>query len=146
MFDDVLALVAARARRDELMSATWEGRQPYRALAAYEPQDADLFVGRERLVAELAARVVDRRLVAVIGASGSGKSSLLHVIGAMDRPTSGEILVASQSLTALPQDALIRFRRHGGLRVPEFQSDSEPDRTRKRDAPHGVQRRVGGAA
>ena len=78
MFDDVLSLVAARARRDELMSSTWVGRQPYRALAAYEPQDADLFVGRERLVAELAARVLDRRLVAVIGASGSGKSSLVR--------------------------------------------------------------------
>jgi DNA-binding SARP family transcriptional activator/WD40 repeat protein len=78
MFDDVLALVAARTRRDELTSTTWEGRQPYRALAAYQPQDADLFVGRERLVAELAARVLDRRLVAVIGASGSGKSSVVR--------------------------------------------------------------------
>ena len=78
MFDDVLSLVVARTRRDELMSSTWEGRQPYRALAAYEPQDADLFVGRERLVAELAARVLDRRVVAVIGASGSGKSSLVR--------------------------------------------------------------------
>jgi DNA-binding SARP family transcriptional activator/WD40 repeat protein len=78
MFDDVLSLVAARTRRDELMSSTWAGRQPYRALAAYEPHDADLYVGRERLVAELAARVVGRPLVAVIGASGSGKSSLVR--------------------------------------------------------------------
>ena len=54
------------------------GRQPYRALASYGPEDADLFVGRERLVAELAARVLDRRLVAVVGASGSGKSSLVR--------------------------------------------------------------------
>jgi WD40 repeat protein len=76
VFDDVLALVAARARRDELVSSTWMGRQPYRALAAYGPQDADLFVGRERLVAELAARILNRRLVVVVGASGSGKSSL----------------------------------------------------------------------
>src|SRR4029450_8625761 len=43
-----------------------------------EPQYADLFVGRERLVAELTARVLDRRLVAVIGASGSGKSSIVR--------------------------------------------------------------------
>ena len=54
------------------------GRKPYRALAPYGPEDADLFVGRERLVAELAARVLDRRLVAVIGASGSGKSSIVR--------------------------------------------------------------------
>ena len=78
MFDDVLALVAARTRHDALTSSTWLGRQPYRALAAYEPHDADLFVGRERLVAELAVRVLDRGLVAVIGASGTGKSSLVR--------------------------------------------------------------------
>ena len=78
VFDDVLALVAARARRDELVTSSLAGRQPYRALAAYGPEDADLFVGRERLVAELAARVLDRRLVAVVGASGSGKSSLVR--------------------------------------------------------------------
>ena len=77
VFDEVLALVAARARRDAL-SSTWCGRKPYRALAPYGIEDADLFVGRERLVAELAARVLDRRLVAVVGASGSGKSSLVR--------------------------------------------------------------------
>ena len=78
VFDEVLALVAARARRDSLAAMTWAGRKPYRALAPYGPEDADLFVGRERLVAELAARVLDRRLVAVVGASGSGKSSIVR--------------------------------------------------------------------
>jgi ABC-type lipoprotein export system ATPase subunit len=52
-----------------------------------------------------------KAMVAVVGPSGSGKSSLLHVIGAMDRPTSGEVLVAGQSLSALPENALTRFRR-----------------------------------
>ena len=78
VFDEVVHLVTARARRNELVSTSWAGRQPYRALASYGPEDADLFVGRERLVAELAARVLDRRLVAVVGASGSGKSSLVR--------------------------------------------------------------------
>jgi ABC-type lipoprotein export system ATPase subunit len=55
--------------------------------------------------------ITEKTMVAVVGPSGSGKSSLLHVIGAMDRPTSGEALVAGQSLTALPQGALTRFRR-----------------------------------
>lgn len=50
-------------------------------------------------------------MAAVVGPSGSGKSSLLHVIGAMDRPTSGEVLVAGESLSALPEDSLTRFRR-----------------------------------
>jgi DNA-binding SARP family transcriptional activator/WD40 repeat protein len=78
VFDDVLDLVAARARRDELTSSAWAGRQPYRSLAPYGVQDADLFVGRERQVAELAARVLERRVVAVVGSSGSGKSSLVR--------------------------------------------------------------------
>jgi ABC-type lipoprotein export system ATPase subunit len=50
-------------------------------------------------------------MVAVAGASGSGKSSLLHVIGAMDRPSSGEVRVAGQDLNTLPETALTRFRR-----------------------------------
>jgi len=78
VFDEVMRLVDARARRATLVGAEWSGRQPYRSLASYGPADADLFVGRERLVAELTARVLDRRLVAVVGASGSGKSSIVR--------------------------------------------------------------------
>ena len=76
--NEVLRLVEARGRRAALVGAEWAGRQPYRSLATYEAADADLFVGRERIVAELTARVLDRRLVAVVGASGSGKSSLVR--------------------------------------------------------------------
>ncbi len=50
-------------------------------------------------------------MVAIVGPSGSGKSSLLHVIGAMDRPSSGEVLVAGQPLNTLSEEALTRFRR-----------------------------------
>src|SRR5262249_30566299 len=51
---------------------------PYRGLAAFEAADAELFHGRERLVAELVARLVQGRLLAVVGGSGSGKSSLVR--------------------------------------------------------------------
>ncbi|MGI9052631.1 MAG: BTAD domain-containing putative transcriptional regulator [Ilumatobacteraceae bacterium] len=78
VLDEVVDLVAARARRDELHSAKWAGRQPYRALASYEAQDAEVFVGRERVVAELAAKVLERRLVIVVGPSGGGKSSIVR--------------------------------------------------------------------
>jgi len=78
MVDEVARLVRARARRHRLASAAWVGRQPYLGLAAYGPAEADVFVGRERLVAELAARMLDRRFVVVTGASGSGKSSLVR--------------------------------------------------------------------
>ncbi len=55
--------------------------------------------------------IAERGLVAVVGPSGSGKSSLLHVMGAMDQPTSGDVVVADQPLTALSGEALTRFRR-----------------------------------
>ena len=55
--------------------------------------------------------VPERGMVALVGASGSGKSSLLHIVGAMDRPTSGEVTVAGQRLDTLPESALTAFRR-----------------------------------
>ena len=55
---------------------------PYRGLLPFGESDADVFYGRERLAAELAAklaaRAADGGLVVVTGASGSGKSSLLR--------------------------------------------------------------------
>ena len=55
--------------------------------------------------------VPERGMIAVVGPSGSGKSSLLHIVGAMDRPTSGEVTVAGQRLDTLPESALTAFRR-----------------------------------
>jgi WD40 repeat protein len=53
-------------------------RPPYLGLAAYGPDDADRFCGRDRLVAALTDRLARQRFVAVVGASGSGKSSLIR--------------------------------------------------------------------
>ena len=51
---------------------------PYKGLASFEAADAEYFFGRERLVAELVARLVGEPLLAVVGPSGSGKSSVLR--------------------------------------------------------------------
>ena len=51
---------------------------PYRGLLPFEAEDRDYFFGREQLVKELIGRLKAGRLVAVVGASGSGKSSLLR--------------------------------------------------------------------
>ncbi len=55
--------------------------------------------------------VPERGMTAIVGPSGSGKSSLLHVMGAMDRPTSGTVRVAGQDLNSLQEHALTPFRR-----------------------------------
>jgi DNA-binding SARP family transcriptional activator/WD40 repeat protein len=51
---------------------------PYKGLMSYDADDAGYFFGRDRLVAELVTRLVGARMVAVIGPSGSGKSSAVR--------------------------------------------------------------------
>jgi len=51
---------------------------PFKGLASYDVGDAPYFFGRERLVAELVARLVGGSLLGVVGPSGSGKSSALR--------------------------------------------------------------------
>ena len=50
----------------------------YVGLGAFTPADAGRFFGRERLIEKLVARLSGQRFLAVLGASGSGKSSLLR--------------------------------------------------------------------
>ena len=51
---------------------------PYKGLASFDVSDAQFFHGRERVVAELIARLAGSGLLAVAGASGSGKSSIVR--------------------------------------------------------------------
>ena len=51
---------------------------PYKGLATFDGDDAEYFFGRERLVAELVARLVGAPLLGVVGPSGSGKSSVVR--------------------------------------------------------------------
>ncbi len=50
-------------------------------------------------------------LVAVTGRSGSGKTTLLNMAGALDEPTSGEVIVAGRNLATLSKNELARVRR-----------------------------------
>ncbi|WP_157246497.1 hypothetical protein [Nonomuraea typhae] len=66
-----------------------EEAAPYLGLTAFQAADAARFFGREQLVAELIRRVAEQRFVAVVGASGTGKSSLLQA-GLQARVLAGE--------------------------------------------------------
>jgi lipoprotein-releasing system ATP-binding protein len=48
--------------------------------------------------------------VAVVGASGIGKSTLLHILGTLDRPDSGTILFRNQDILGLNNSRLAKFR------------------------------------
>ncbi|HLC16734.1 MAG TPA: ABC transporter ATP-binding protein [Thermodesulfovibrionia bacterium] len=49
-------------------------------------------------------------MVAVMGPSGVGKSTLLHILGALDRPGSGEVLYEDKDIFSLKSDGLAGFR------------------------------------
>jgi len=49
-------------------------------------------------------------ILSIVGPSGVGKSTLLHLMGALDRPDSGSVLLDGQDLFLLPENALARLR------------------------------------
>lgn len=59
---------------------------------------------------ELDMEVEKGEMVAIVGPSGIGKSTLLHLLGGLDRPDGGTIRVAERVLTELSSDELARFR------------------------------------
>ncbi len=63
------------------------GLCPYKGLLAFQSDDDDIFFGREPQIADLLGRLLKRHFVVVVGASGSGKSSLVRagVVAALRR-------------------------------------------------------------
>jgi class 3 adenylate cyclase/energy-coupling factor transporter ATP-binding protein EcfA2 len=139
----------ARALRDAIATGVLErerlaavnagiaalGVCPYKGLARYEAADAPFFYGRERLVATLVARIAVDRFVGVVGASGSGKSSLvraglLPALSAGALPGSG----AWPTCTCTPGEHPLRSFAHAlgplaGVPGPELahRLDRQPD-------------------
>jgi lipoprotein-releasing system ATP-binding protein len=57
-------------------------------------------------------RIAAGEIIAVVGASGAGKSTLLHILGTLDRPTSGNVCYDDVDVFALGDDDLARFRNN----------------------------------
>ena len=95
------------------------GEPPFQGMQYFDEKDADRFFGREVLVAKIVGRLTDTRFLTIVGASGSGKSSVVRagVIPALRRgerladgsmpPTnSGQWDIRIFTPTAHPLDAL----------------------------------------
>jgi putative ABC transport system ATP-binding protein len=65
-----------------------------------------------RAVDGISFSVQGGEFIALLGSSGSGKSSLLNLIAGLDRPTSGNVKVDGRSLAELSSEELARYRRH----------------------------------
>ncbi len=69
----------------------------------------------------ISLRVPAGQTLALLGPSGSGKSSLLMVAAGLEAPTSGKVQIAGTELTGMGEDGLARFRRgHVGIVFQSF--------------------------
>ena len=82
---------------------------------------------RLHVIRNLDIEVGRGEMVAIVGASGVGKSTLLHLLGGLDRPDQGDVRLGDVDLAHIADDALVAFRnRHVGFvfqfhhLLPEF--------------------------
>jgi putative ABC transport system ATP-binding protein len=77
--------------------------------------------GRVDILHGITLAVAKGETVALTGPSGSGKSSLLMLMGGLERATGGSVRALGHDLTAMTEDALARFRRdHMGVVFQSF--------------------------
>ena len=102
---------------------------------------------RIHVLRDLELHVAYGEMVAIVGASGVGKSTLLHLIGGLDRADSGQIIVADTDLRALDDSSLVRFRnRNVGFVFQFHHLMPEFDATENVEMPMRVARESGSAA
>jgi len=65
----------------------------------------------ENIIHDLDCTVLAKEVVTILGVSGTGKSTLLNMIGGIDRPTSGTIVAGDTEITSLSDKQLTGYRR-----------------------------------
>ncbi|CNF62591.1 MacB family efflux pump subunit [Yersinia frederiksenii] len=73
--------------------------------------DKDVGAATVKVLKNINLTIHSGEMVAIVGASGSGKSTLMNILGCLDKPSSGEYLVAGRIPLHLNRDALAELRR-----------------------------------
>ncbi len=63
-----------------------------------------------RVLDDINVEINEGEVVSIVGPSGAGKSTLLHLMGTLDKPTSGEVLIDGQNVFNLSSNELAHFR------------------------------------
>src|ERR1700694_1129758 len=85
------------------------------AAAAIELVDVHFAYDRREVLKGITMTVPRGKIVAIMGASGSGKTTILRLIGGQLKPASGEVRVGGQSVPDLEPDAVYALRRARGV-------------------------------
>jgi lipoprotein-releasing system ATP-binding protein len=109
MEDREFANSEPRAHRVDLRSSILDPRS---AFVCADGLTKTYESGRSRVVVfkDLSLEISEGEMVAVVGPSGAGKSTLLHLLGGLDRPTSGTVKVGEFDIFKLSEVDLARFR------------------------------------
>lgn len=67
--------------------------------------------GAVRILSDLSLKIEQGEAIALLGPSGSGKSSLLMIAAGLEAATAGTVIIGGTDITQLGEDALARFRR-----------------------------------
>ncbi len=63
-----------------------------------------------RVLNEINIQIFESEIVSIVGPSGAGKSTLLHLLGTLDKPSSGEVYFENENVFSLNGDKLSKFR------------------------------------
>jgi len=66
--------------------------------------------GELKILRDINLTIAEGEMLGIIGASGAGKSTLLHILGALDKPSSGKVLFQGKDVFSLDDASLAEFR------------------------------------
>ena len=77
-----------------------------------EVKDIHRSYGKLNVLKGITLKIPEKKVISIIGASGTGKSTLLHILGTLDYPDSGEVLYDNVNVATYSSDKLAAFRNN----------------------------------